>query len=69
MLVQSFRVIHHSPGHNSAEPGPIPTNLVSLESWALGLQFDGLRFLYFILFIWPKTQKPQKTEIFEALGP
>ena len=29
MLVQSFRALNHSPGHNSAEPGPISINLVS----------------------------------------
>ena len=27
-----FRVFHHSPGHNSDQPGPISINLVSLES-------------------------------------
>ena len=43
-IVQSFRVIHHSPGHNSAEPGPIQINLVSLESWSIALQIVYLRF-------------------------
>ena len=59
-IVQSFRVIHHYPGHNSAEPGPIRIILVSLESWSIGLQFSRLKFLHLHTFYLSKNPKTPK---------
>ena len=68
MLVQSFRAFHHSPGHNSAEPGSILINLVSLESWSIALQFGPSYFYICILFNCRKIQKHPKMTIFEFGG-
>ena len=69
MLVQSFRVFHHSPGHNSAQPGPIRIILVSFESWSIALQNVHLRFSHLRTFNCRKIQKHRKKAIFEFGGP
>ena len=68
MLLQCFRAFHHSPGHNSAHPGPIQINLVSLKAGRLRFKMYIFDFPICKLFNCPKIQKHPKMTIFEFGG-
>ena len=68
MLVQSFRAFHHSPGHNSVEHGSILINLVSLESWSIGIQFGYLLFLHLHSVYLHKMAKTTQKRSFLSLA-